>query len=125
VDRLSLFGLFIPKEALIFLIMGAGFALMFGQKNIAKWLMLLALTLAILPPFLEPIFSIMPNWIFILILVLLAFSMFRSLVVLLTGKEATDHMVGSLTADVVRFLFLAPFKMIRGLIRWLVNLFRH
>lgn len=38
---------------------------------------------------------------------------------LLLGQAATEQMVGTLAADVVRFLFLFPFRVLRWLARLL------
>lgn len=35
----------------------------------------------------------------------------------LLGRDATNQMIGTLAADVVRFIFLLPFKVIKWLLR--------
>lgn len=110
---------FLPEEAVILIVMAGGFALMFGAKKLAGTLFTLSALMIFLPPLLEPVLDALPEWALWLLLGFVMFSVIGLGFRLLIGRGATEQMVGTLAADVVRSLFLAPF---RG-IRWVFRLF--
>ncbi len=111
---------FLPDQAMVLLIIGIGFALMFRIINLRGAISLLAglVIVILLSPFVEAVVESLPWWITILLLLIIGLSLLRAVSGTLIGSRATDEMVGSLGADVVRgalrFLFwllAAPFRV--------------
>lgn len=92
----------LPDEALPLVIMVAGLMMVIGFRRAGLSLLGLALLTPILAPFVEALIAELPPWVSLIILILVGFSLLRGLSVLLIGPRATDHMVGSLAADIVR-----------------------
>lgn len=112
--------LFLPEEALPLLIAAGGIAVILGARRLGGALVALAIGLAVLPVLLEPLFSAMPGPLLALVLVVLfagmAFALLRGFSKLMIGERATDHMVGTLAADVVRGTVVGSTRLLwRGL----------
>lgn len=124
--------LFLPDELIILLIVGGGFAMIFGARRLGGSLIVLAIALAVLPGILAPLFDMLPGYLLVTLLLIffvsIVFSGLRWLSSLIIGNRATEHMVGSLAADVVRAAFLGTFRLcgfaIRGVWRGLSRLLR-
>ena len=110
---------FLPEEAIILIIMAGGFALMFGAKKLAGTLFALSALMIFLPPLLEPVLDALPEWVLRILLGFVFFSVVGLGFRLVIGRAATEQMVGTLAADVVRSLFLSPFRVIRWVFRLL------
>ena len=113
----------LPDEAAVLVIAGIGMALMLGimSRGAAfRSLGLLCLSL-VLSPFIGALVGVIPTLWLVPLVVVVALSMFRTGVTALIGQGATEHMVGSLAATVVRgvfvFLFL-PFRLAFALVRF-------
>jgi hypothetical protein len=113
--------LFMPPELVIFMIVGAGMAMIVGARRLAATLMGVALAIIVLPVLLAPLFDALPGWLLVTLLVVLVLGMLRGLFELTLGKHSTDHMVGILAADVVRAVILAPFRLVGRLTRWMLR----
>jgi hypothetical protein len=123
---MSLLWALIPDEALILVIVAIGFALMLGiiRGKTAASMIGSLLLLVLLGPFVEELIAGLPWWMTLVLLGLVILSLFRAFTSLLLGSRASDHMVGILAADVVRFCFvgffqilLMPFRIIGRLVR--------
>lgn len=117
---------FIPDEALPLLIVGVGLALILGLLTGRAVLGILGLLIIIpmLVPFIEALFGAMPPWISVLILVIIGLSLLRGLAGLFIGRRAADTMVGTLAADVVRFIVVClflPFRLVGMIFRTISN----
>ena len=82
---------------------------------------MLAGIMAFLPPILEPILVLFPEWVLWILIVFAWLSVAGAISALLLGKGASDQMVGSLVADVVKWVIRAPFRSIRWLARMFVR----
>lgn len=123
---MSLRGLwwFVPEEALPLILSGGAILVILGVIRPGR-LLLIVFGLALLPllgPIVEAVFEILPWWLTIAILLMIAISFIRSVSALFLGDRASDHMVGTLAADavrgVLRLLFGLPFILFRALARF-------
>lgn len=113
----------LPDEAAVLVIAGIGMGLMVGlitPGTAFRSLGLVCLFLA-LSPIVGSIVDLIPTLWLVPLLALVALSMSRSLMSMLIGRGATDHMVGSLAASAVRAAFAClflPFRLAFALLRW-------
>lgn len=112
--------LFVPPELAALLIAAAGFAMILGARTLAGTLFAFALALVFLPVLLAPLFDVLPAWLLMGMLVFFGFGLMRALFNLFIGRNSTDHMVGILAADAVRFALFAPSRFFA----WVVRTFR-
>lgn len=110
----------VPSTFAMLLIVGAGLAMIIGARALARTLFTVALALVFLPILLAPLFDALPTWLLFGLLVFFGFWLLRVVFNLLIGKHSTDQMVGILAADVVRLVFVAPFR----LLGWIWRTFR-
>ncbi len=107
--------LFLPDELIILLIVGGGFAMIFGARRLGGSLIVMAIALAVLPGILAPLFDMLPGYLLVVLLLFFlvstVFSGLRWLSSLIIGGRATDNMVGSLAADVVKATFLGTLRL--------------
>lgn len=112
--------LFMPDEASLPLLVIAGILTIMGLKRLAGSLALFVLVIAFLPlfqPFMEALIAALPGWAVVVLLVGLGFALLRVFTALIFGKGVSDQMLGTLLADLVRFLILLPFRGFRALLR--------
>ena len=112
--------LFMPPELVVFMIIGAGLAMIVGARSLAATLLGIAMAIIFLPVLLAPLFDALPGWLLVILLIFFALGMLRALFEMTIGKHSTDHMVGILAADVVRAALLAPFRLIGWALRALL-----
>ena len=113
--------LFMPTELVVFMIIGAGLAMIVGARSLAATLLGIAMAIIFLPVLLGPLFDALPGWLLVVLLFFFALAMLRALFEITIGKNSTDHMVGILAADVVRVALLAPFRLIGWVLRTLLR----
>ncbi len=116
--------LLVPEELLVHVLVLAGILTILGLKRLASGLILFVISMAFLPvfePFIEAIVAMLPDWALILVLVVVGLALLRVVAGLFLGQRASDQMVGTLAADVVRFLLLLPFRGFRALLRFLIS----
>ncbi|MBI5606141.1 MAG: hypothetical protein HY879_22630 [Deltaproteobacteria bacterium] len=106
----SLLFAFLPESFFPLLMVFAGLALILGiiSKRTALRFVGGLLLLLLLTPFIVPLFGALPWWIIILILIGLVWCLFRGVLSVLFGREATSHFVGQLMYAV----FILPFRFI-------------
>lgn len=112
---------FLPDQAMVLVIMGIGLVLMLGIINLRRALSLVGglMLLLVLSPFVESLIGSLPWWITIFLIVMIGLSLLRTISSALIGRGASDEMVGTLAADVVRGGFrlliwsiAAPFRVL-------------
>lgn len=103
---------FVPAEFYALLIAGAGLAFIVGARRLAGAAIVIVLAGIFLPVILAPLFDELPTWFLLALLVLLGLAMLRELFVFFLGRNATDHMVGILAADVVKKIVVVSFSML-------------
>jgi len=104
----------IPDEALILVIAAIGIALILGimRGRTAASMIGGIVLMILLEPFVEGLFAALPWWLTIAVLGMLVLSLVRGLSSMVLGERASDHMVGILAADVVRFCFVGFFRIL-------------
>ena len=104
----------LPENFFPLLIVGIGFALIFGLMNRRSafgFLGFIVLFL-LLSPFVIALFDRLPVWFLLLIIVAVIFGTFRAALNLCFGKGATDQFVG----QVMFAVFSMPFRLLRRLL---------
>lgn len=109
----------VPPELAVLLIAAAVPAMMLGMRALAGFLFAFAMAIIFLPTLLALLFEALPAWLLVGLLVFFVLSLLRALSNMLIGRNSTDHMVGILAADVVRFALFAPFRFIAWIVRTL------
>lgn len=105
-----------PPEYAVFLFVAAGLAFICQAKRLGASLMIGGVAMILLPPLIEPFLPFVPTWILLLLVVGFILSLGRASLNMCVGRAAGDHAVGALAADVIRFLFLLPFRVAGGLL---------
>ena len=113
--------LLIPQELVVFMIVGAGLAMIVGARRLAAGLLGAAMAIIFLPVLLAPLFDALPGWLLWGLIIFFSLALLRALFELTIGKNSTDHMVGILAADVVRTMLLAPFRLLGWALRALLR----
>lgn len=103
------------ESAWILVIVGVGFALMFQiiNRQAAGRIIGGIMLLAILGPFVASLFSALPGWISILILITLCISIGNWIIGALFGRRTASHLWALLLHDVI----LIPFRLVGFLLR--------
>jgi hypothetical protein len=86
----------------------------------ALTILALLLLFPLLAPVIEAMVEELPPWLSLLLLAFIGLSMLQGLAALLLGPRAADTMVGSLAADLVRFvvgMLVLPLRLVRWAIR--------
>jgi len=85
--------LFLPPEFLIFMIIGAGLAMIVGAQRLAATLLGAAMALIFLPALLAPLFDAVPGWLLVILLAFFALRMLRALFEMIMGKGDVPRFV--------------------------------
>jgi len=98
--------LLLPEEALPLILIGGAFLIMLRIVSLRAVLgaVIFFALLPVFSPIIESLFSVLPAWVTLLFFVGIGFSCLQAIATTLIGRRAADHMVGSLAADVVRFV---------------------
>ena len=102
----------LPSDYAVLLFMAAGFALIVQAKQLAAGLALAGCGMIILPALSAPFLAILPGWVRWVIAVIVGLSIARSVLRASVGRATSDHVVGTLAADAIRFCLLLPFRLI-------------
>src|SRR5688500_14977577 len=104
----------LPDELMPLVIAGIGLAVILGLLRLRKAASLIGSICLLLmaSPFFDALFDSLPGWLFLVMLPIIAIVVLRWLMRLVIGERATDHVIGSLIADLCRALFLLPFRML-------------
>lgn len=106
---------FLPDEALLFIAVVVGIAVVAGV--VRPRVLLAVFLLLLISPLLGPLFELaleaMPFWLVLLIGAAAAMALLRAVFVILIGRHATDEMVGNLAASAVKGLFRLTFAPVR------------
>lgn len=111
----------VPDELLLLFIAGVGVAVILGLLNRRMLMPLLGLVVvsSLIGPFVGGLLSALPTWFVAIISIGLLFGALGWLASLVLGKGATDHLVGTLAADVVRVVFgllFLPLRLLFGVV---------
>ena len=104
--------MFLPDELLPLLLVAAGLCLIVGLRSTAFALAALAIATPFVGVIVGTLLDQLPWFVAAAILAFSVLSMARALSNLLIGRRSTDHMVGDLAADVVRFALKLPFRVL-------------
>lgn len=113
-DPMNLLLALIPDQALILVIAAIALGLIVGiiSRQRAMTLVGSIVLMLLLGPFIEALFAALPWWLILLAFVFFVLSLLRAFSNTLLGTHATDHMVGLLGADVVRYCLAGCFRLI-------------
>ena len=118
----------VPDEAIVLIIVLIGFALMCGfiSGRRASGVIGGIVLLLILSPFIASLLDALPAWLLLGLLIAFGMSLLRAVSNFVIGRGATNEMVGTLAADVVRLCFRAifftialPFRVLGRVVRGL------
>ena len=109
--------LFMPPELVVFVIIGAGLAMIVGVRSLAVNLLGVAMAIIFLPVLVAPLFDGLPGWLTLGLLVFFGLGLLRALFEMTIGKSSTDHMVGILAASALWWALRAPFRLIGWVVR--------
>jgi hypothetical protein len=106
---------FLPECTYILVIVGAGLGLVLQiiNRQTAARIIGSIVLLAILGPFVDAMFSTMPGWISVLILIVLCISIGNWIIGSLFGRHTASHLWALLIHDVI----LIPFRLVGFLFR--------
>jgi membrane-bound ClpP family serine protease len=117
---------FLPDSMMVFVIVIIGLCLMVGAlspRKAKQWLGYVILLL-VAAPFCDIILNMLPTWLWVVLVVIAAWMLFRFVAEAILGREGASHMMGILAADVVRGAFrlllclvAAPFRLLRYALR--------
>jgi hypothetical protein len=94
----------LPSETWICIIVLAGFLIIIGFRKAGFSLIGGVVLLALFSPFIEAFVELLPTWLLIIIMIFFAMSLLR----LIFGERAADHVIGRLLYDII----LLPFRFI-------------
>ncbi|KAB2890147.1 MAG: hypothetical protein F9K32_09895 [Desulfobulbaceae bacterium] len=107
---------FLPDEAIPVLIVLGGMLLIVGARSLAMSLFGLCGMMIVLPPALEAVLGELPEWTLYPIMILAMLSMCAFLISILIGRGAWRETKGRITANVITWFFLFPFRLIGWLL---------
>ena len=105
----------IPDQAAILLLMLAGFSIMLRLRYLTGILISAVVGIAIFRPFVRGVLADMPEWLMLPLAIVVGIAFFRGAMGLLLGKDAANILVGNLATDVVCWLIMAPFRVLRAI----------
>lgn len=112
--------LFIPPEVLLPLLTLSGLFWILGLRGIALGIIATVLLVAFAPlfdPIFDELFDAMPAWFAWLAMVGIGIAILSALVGRRFMRELSVHVIGTLLADVIRWLFVLPFRAFGALLR--------
>jgi hypothetical protein len=123
---MRLAGLFalIPPELIPLMMVCGGLFMIIGLKRLSYTLFILCGVLIVAPVILEPLLAELPEWALYLIIIYFWLSIAAMIIALLIGERAWDGAKGQMTANVITWFFLAPFRLV-GLVLGRVFFRRH
>ncbi len=113
--RTSGLWLLLPQEALPLLLIGGAFLIVFGIASLRAVLgaVIFFAVIPVFSPVIEALFGALPAWVALLFFLGMGFWCLQAIATTVIGRGAAEHMVGSLAADLVRFLLKAAFLPVR------------
>lgn len=106
---------FLPDQAYPVLITGIGLALILGiiTRSAAFSILGTIILFALLSPFIDALFDMLPLWLLLLIMLWVGFTLFRFVIGGLFGREAAGHFMGRVLYDI----FILPFRVVGYIFR--------
>ncbi len=110
---MRLAGLFslLPPELIPLMMVFGGLLMVIGLRKIAIMLFTICGVMIVAPIILEPILMALPSWVLPLIMIYFWISIAAMLIAILIGERAWDDAKGHMAANVITWLFLAPFRL--------------
>jgi len=114
--------MFLPDEFLVLVIAGIGLAVILQIMRIRAAAAMIGgiILLLLLSPFVDSLVGLMPSWMLALVMLCILVMILKQSIQFLIGRDAAEHMVGSLAAEAVKGLFkllLLPFRLVWFLLR--------
>jgi len=106
----------LPLELLPLLIIAGGLALVVGARRWARSLFAFAAMMLVLPIILDPLIDALPWWLLLPLVASAAFALLGAVASFIVGPRAAPHLIALLTADVIRWAWLTPFRLLRWLL---------
>ena len=103
---------FFPQEFIPIMMVVGGLFMIIGLRKLAIMLFTLCGVMIVAPVILEPLLTELPEWALYLIMLFAVFSTGAFLISLLIGPKAWDETKGHLTANVITWIFLFPFRLL-------------
>src|SRR5438046_923963 len=106
---------FVPMEALPLILVGGALLVIIGRLRPGRLLVIVGgfAMLPLVAPVIEGVLDILPWWVVLGVVLVVAVSMFRGIAAMFIGERAADEMTGSLAASAVRgtlrLAFTLPF----------------
>jgi len=100
----------IPQEAYLPAMVIGAILIIFGARKIGIGIIVGIILFALLGPFIDAIIDMLPGW----LLALLCLFFILSLIRLIFGNGAADHLIGRLLYDLIRAPFLFVGWLLRG-----------
>lgn len=101
---------FIPSELFLVLLVGAGLAMVIGQRQWAATLVGVVLAGVFLPVLVEPLFDAMPSWLLVLLTGVLVAGLVHQAIRLLLGREVASQAIGHVVGHLLLTALAAPFR---------------
>ena len=111
----------LAMEAVPFVLIVMGLLVILGAIRPQRVIMLIVIVLFMpfIAAFVDELFAVLPAWVRLLFLVAIGLAIIRAIMSAIIGRGASDQMVGTLAADVVRlalrmtvWLVAFPFRML-------------
>jgi hypothetical protein len=122
-NAMTLGALFLPQAAVPLLFVIGAMMLIIGLRRLAGALILLSIVCAVAPasePLFDSLLQALPAWVSWLVLAILAGTVAGALGLGPFLRYLLAHILGTLIADIIRFLWLLPFRAI-GLVFRLIT----
>jgi hypothetical protein len=116
----------VPNSAFPLILIGVALAVIIGfvKPRQAGSIIGFFIFSILLAPFFDILYSMLPNWLSLLLTIGFSIAILRALAALVIGRHAADHMTGILAADVVHVVLRAVFRFFFFPLRLLGRLVR-
>ncbi len=113
----NLFFAFVPDYTWIVILVFAAIGLIFGviTRSGLKNIFLTIFLFTIFGVFIEGLLFALPVWISLLMIVICGIWVVSTILEFILGKEGYGNLTGDIAYQILKFIFLAPFRLIRWL----------
>jgi hypothetical protein len=113
---------FIPEWALPWIAVAAVGSFILGANRMGTSLIALLVLDIVVAPLLAPVLAGIPLWALLLLLVVVALLTVHGVITAVFGHEAAGHFTGTWLVRIGDLLLLGPFRLLGGLVRFIVRL---
>ncbi len=117
---MNLLWAFIPDEALVLVLVLAGFLFLLGFRGLASGLLGTVIVWALIGSFVDSLIDSLPTWVVVIAGAIIMLTLFRWVLTLCFGGQAAGEFIGRVIYDV----FLLPFRVVGLFFRMLGHLWR-